>query len=1383
MAPRAKTPVHPAVDVSHRPRLVAFPCGALLVLSAQGTIRPWLTVAVSAIALGWPWLVRWLSVRSKDSGRAAYRGMLFDALLVGLFAGLVSFRPVPTIALVLVIATLNMTMGGVRFFLQTLGMTLGGALLSLAFVQPDFGAPTSTATMVYSALLIIIACWYTAYLVNDTTRRFIATRRDLRLRNEELEQLNRIARMVNATLDLGEVMKAAMTALQRLFSFDQFGIFMIDAERGVLVADRQMGSGFRPELITELGAIEVPLDDEASLFASVVRNRKHVFIPRFTFAQVAGLAPADRRLYELSPVKGLMLFPLEIQGEVLGVIAFGNTRAPFEADERLLEVIARYVTQIVTAIHNARLFDSAEKARAAALEADRSKSSFLANISQELRRPLNAIVGHTELLRRQPDDAVSPPERLNRIHESGQRLRALVDDVLEISRLETGQRPLVAAEVVVRDLAHEAASAVLPISRRRNVTVTADVEPDAGSIETDRATTRRVLTGVLSTAVEMAEGGAVRLHASRNGKADGGVRFAIHVDSSGLSREATARLFDDFRDASEEGTEGIGGGGLAVARRFCRLMGGDVTVRSQMGRGSTFSVELPARIAARAVSREARTPPALAPAADEEDGDDEAVGGRVVSGSHYTDEELLSRLQTNELAGVLAGSALTVLAATIEVRHCSPGEVIADQGQRASRMFLLLEGRARILAQYGGTSFETLEEIESGAVFGEIAFIAGGRRPARIEALDDCWVGCLRHADVERLVDEDPGLAVRLSNVATRRLLAAQLPEHLRAAFGDLEHDVLLVLIQEAERVVLRSGETLFHEGDPAEAIFIVLNGRLQVEVSREGVLHVLGEVGRGETVGEMALVTGGQRSATVVALRDTELASLPRSTFERLMLDHPRAAFALTRLLAKRLGRAAASSGHPERPRSTTFALVAVTPDVPIEECARHFESALADFGATLRVDPARAASALGRRDIAYVGDHEPGHVRLTQWFAEMEASQRFVVYQADPTWTPWTHRAIRQADRILLIARSDRDPATAEVEQRIRLSWRDDRAPRADLLMLHSAGTDEPAGTARWLEQRSVDRHFHVRRGSAADFARVARILTGNALGMVLGGGGARAFAHIGVIRALEQLSVPVDLIAGTSFGAAVAACYAIGNDSAGLAKMAQENFSRSFIDLTFPAYALLRGSGIMEICARAFGDRMIEDLWMPFFCISTNLSKAEVVVHRQGPLSRSVRSSLAIPGVVPAVVEGEDLLVDGGLLNNVPVDVMRSLVGSGRVLAVDVSTGSRLRAQHDPGLEVSGWKLLREQLRPGGGRRLPTIGAVLNRVTIVESTRSRARLMQQADAYITLPLRGFGMMDFQEFVPLIEQGYDGSIAQLRQWLEANAVAAPQSARTGTA
>ncbi|HEX6014686.1 MAG TPA: patatin-like phospholipase family protein [Geminicoccaceae bacterium] len=516
-----------------------------------------------------------------------------------------------------------------------------------------------------------------------------------------------------------------------------------------------------------------------------------------------------------------------------------------------------------------------------------------------------------------------------------------------------------------------------------------------------------------------------------------------------------------------------------------------------------------------------------------------------------------------------------------------------------------------------------------------------------------------------------------------------------------------------------------------------MLTGRLGVfRTEPGGRQRLVNEAVAGDAVGEMALLLGEPRSAGVAALRDSELLRLRAEAFDALLDRHPQLVLQLTRQLAGRLAHGLRPA--PPRPAPRTLALLPLGPEPPAAPFARELARALG------RLVPRVAVLAAGE---AEDGSGERLDV--------LERTHDLVLYLAEPKPSPWTRLCLRQADQVLLLDRASRGGESAPEPAVLELLRRG--APRrVDLAVLQPEGAALPSPTAAAAAVRRsavpIELVCHLRPGRLADRERLARLITGRAVGLVLSGGGARGLAHVGVVKALREAGVPLDLVGGTSMGAVVAACLAVEWDDAELAGRLRRAFveANPLRDYTLPFVALVRGRVVASLLRDAFGAARIEDLWRPFFCLSTNLTSGRAVVHREGPLWRALRASAAIPGVLPPVVEAGEVLVDGGVVNNLPVDVMRGL-GRGPVVAVDVAADRALGRAPAELEDGSPWRWLAR-----GRRRVPSIAAVLMRAGTVSSAAQGRRMHRAADLLLRPPLAGVGMLDWRAFDRAVALGY---------------------------
>lgn len=715
------------------------------------------------------------------------------------------------------------------------------------------------------------------------------------------------------------------------------------------------------------------------------------------------------------------------------------------------------------------------------------------------------------------------------------------------------------------------------------------------------------------------------------------------------------------------------------------------------------------------------------------------------------------RLAQSQLARALGADAFASIEGEVRYLELAPGDVLMAEGDEADELYLLLSGGLEVTIGADGEE-QTLTRLEAGSTVGEIALLAGDRRSATVRAVEACHVAAISDVGFRRLLAEHPAEAETLARRASERLRETQLVGQLNQLFGHLDAEVLATIKDLMEWVPVRAGTRLFEEGDEGDAAYLVVTGRLRAfRRGPEGLEVEVGEVGRAEMAGEMALLEDLPRGATVYAVRDSNLVRFSRTAFDALVTRYPAAGLVVAQTVLRRASR------RDERAQRLSVAVVAGGEDVEVDDFARRLATS---FGPdACYVTSADVDRQLGVAGLSQVGDDEIGSVRLAYWLEELQERHRFIVYGVDDSWSAWSRRALRWSDHVLVVADADADPRPTAFESEMWRLVEQQKHPKVSLALLHPADTELPSGTPRWLEPRRLSSHHHLRIDDDATFDRLGRLLAGRGTSVVLGGGGARGFAHLGVLVVLEGTGVPIDMIGGTSIGAIMAAGPAMGWSAEELRLLAVEQFRKIF-DYTLPSVAVLKGERITAKLRKTFGDADISDLWIPYFCVSTNLTTAGAHYHDRGPLVDAIRASIAIPGVLPPVPCNGELLVDGGILDNVPVDEMRRRNATGRVLAIDVAPAEGPTVGEDYGLWISGFRALLDRRR---GNAAPAMLATLVRSSLIASVRDRDRVVRDrvADLYLDVTVDGGGLLDFSAAEHIAASAESTTRPIIRRWV----------------
>ena len=550
--------------------------------------------------------------------------------------------------------------------------------------------------------------------------------------------------------------------------------------------------------------------------------------------------------------------------------------------------------------------------------------------------------------------------------------------------------------------------------------------------------------------------------------------------------------------------------------------------------------------------------------------------------------------------------------------------------------------------------------------------------------------------------------------------------------FAELSPDDRRAMEAELETMSLERGAVLVRQGDRAEALYVVVSGRFEVHIrGRDG---AIAEIGAGSPIGEIAFLAGGERTATVIAARDSLVLRLGRAEFDRLCQRTPGIWRALTATLASRLAETSANRTRDTAAVPRTITLIPAGPK-PVPE---RFITLLIQAFERLGKTRVLTSAALGEVTAPGAG---LASGRTTEALNALEASHDTVIYIADAGLTAWSEKAIRQADLVLRVG-----SATAETTVPVAPNAHETFAaglvgPQAQRLVLLHQRRRTPSGTRHWLQDRRVRMHHHVALSDADDIERLVRFIQGRALGLVACGGGAFCAAHIGLYKAFQEAGLVFDSMGGTSGGSAMAAAFAMGYQADDIDRVIHEIFvtNGALRRYTWPRYSILDHTHFDRQLAAHFAGIDIEDLWIPYFAVSTNLSRYSLHLHRSGDLWSAVRASGSIPELLPPFYTDDgQMLVDGCLLDNVPIRSMHEMKGGPNVVvAFEVPQLERFEVDYKS--LPSRTELLRHYMMPFGRGLLPkapSLGSVLLR-SLMANRQDFERHLRPGDLLLVPPL----------------------------------------------
>uniref|UniRef100_A0A286XZ95 lysophospholipase n=1 Tax=Cavia porcellus TaxID=10141 RepID=A0A286XZ95_CAVPO len=742
--------------------------------------------------------------------------------------------------------------------------------------------------------------------------------------------------------------------------------------------------------------------------------------------------------------------------------------------------------------------------------------------------------------------------------------------------------------------------------------------------------------------------------------------------------------------------------------------------------------------------------------------EDESAGSGYCPFGPYQGRQTSSIFEAakRELAKLMRIEDPSLLNSRVLLHHAKAGTIIARQGDQDVSLHFVLWGCLHVYQRMIDKAEEVcLFVAQPGELVGQLAVLTGEPLIFTLRAQRDCTFLRISKSDFYEIMRAQPSVVLSAAHT-----VAARMSSFVR------QMDFAI------DWTAVEAGRALYRQGDRSDCTYIVLNGRLRSVIQRgSGKKELVGEYGRGDLIGVVEALTRQPRATTVHAVRDTELAKLPEGTLGHIKRRYPQVVTRLIHLLSQKIlgnlqqlqgpfpGSGLGVPPHSEltNPASnlSTVAILPVCAEVPMMAFTLELQHALQAIGPTLLLNSDIIRARLGASALDSIQEF-----RLSGWLAQQEDTHRIVLYQTDASLTPWTVRCLRQADCILIVGLGDQEPTLGQLEQML-----ENTAVRAlkQLVLLHREEGPGPTRTVEWLNMRSwCSGHLHLRcprrlfsRRSPAklhelyekvfsrradrhsDFSRLARVLTGNTIALVLGGGGARGCSHIGVLKALEEAGVPVDLVGGTSIGSFIGALYAEERSASRTKQRAREwakgmtSVLEPVLDLTYPVTSMFTGSAFNRSIHRVFQDKQIEDLWLPYFNVTTDITASAMRVHKDADIARSM--------------------------------------GAKTVIAIDVGSQDETDLS-TYGDSLSGWWLLWKRLNPWAHKvKVPDMAEIQSRLAYVSCVRQLEVVKSSSYCeYLRPPIDCFKTMDFGKFDQIYDVGYQYGKAVFGGWTRGDVI-----------
>lgn len=802
----------------------------------------------------------------------------------------------------------------------------------------------------------------------------------------------------------------------------------------------------------------------------------------------------------------------------------------------------------------------------------------------------------------------------------------------------------------------------------------------------------------------------------------------------------------------------------------------------------------------------------------------------------------------------------------IEVKYQKPGSVLVEQNDPHSGLYYVIDGSLDVhhASRKENESVlrrKKLHTVKAGGLAGYLSSVVGVRSLVSVRCPEDSGaiVAYISRDDFARLMD---------------KFYFLQLP--VATKLKNLLSSLIVTIDFALEWCHIPAGGVLCSQGDLANGFHIVLSGRFRVVRNKKQKLpktkkpnddlvnlvdetnpakqdndkqdfEVLGEYGHGSSIGEVEVLTASRRTTSLIAVRDSETARIPRTLFEMLSLQNPSIMVKVSRIVANRVlemnsrekqaSLVATMTQSSATEINSDYKTITILPSVnglPVREFADRLVNALKAIGrSVIALDRTSTLTHLGR----HAFDERLAQLKLSGHFAYLEEEYQTVVYICDsPLKSTWTSTCISQGDCILLLADAEDDDCATNIGDYERLLVKLKTTARTDLCLIHSEKNVIPGSTSIWLKNRIwVQGHHHIQmeipreskekrkqkkpnlladlayklstkanpniklkfenvksRAMASliklndkanktehiplvyknDFLRLARILSNEAVGLVLGGGGSRGISHVGVVAALEKHGIPVDIIGGTSIGSFVGGAYARDYNVVTIYGMTKKfskrigSLWRLLTDVTYPVTSYITGYEFNRGIWKVFGVHEIEDFWVRYFCNSTNITNSTMEIHERGYAWRFIRASMSLAGLLPPITYNGSMLLDGGYLDNLPVMEMKNK-GAKYIIAVDVGSVDD-RTPMNYGDTLSGFWVLLNRYNPFSKHPdVPSMMDIQLRLAYVASVNALELAKRTPGViYLRPPIDDYATLDFQKFDEIYNVGLAYADERLTTW-----------------
>ena len=719
------------------------------------------------------------------------------------------------------------------------------------------------------------------------------------------------------------------------------------------------------------------------------------------------------------------------------------------------------------------------------------------------------------------------------------------------------------------------------------------------------------------------------------------------------------------------------------------------------------------------------------------------------------EQTIYNIIKSTEFSEYLSENTISELSKIMYLTDYKSADTLYSKNKNIEKFLIIINGQCKLV----NDEDEIIRELSENDFFGLISLFTNSKKNYDLVSVNDTTTLELNKNDLIQLTSKSPEIKKELLQIVNKQMFN---PE-INSALGKIAQGVDPQTIQELKKDIswktLNDSEVLFEEGDVGDSCYIVMSGRVQAIINHgKDNEIVLGELKKGDIIGDMALITGEKRSATIKAVKVSRLIYISKKSFDGVMYNNPKALMEVSKALINRLKY---KDDKEKISKNIIVGIVSFLDDKKTQSFYNFFSKNLKLFGTIENLTELTS-------NLRTEGATLDFEILLENMISN---NDYLILHSNNINDLQWKKNIAKYSDQTIILGSPEDFENISNDEKEIFNNYSNINLNKIWLVLNHKENTSIPENTSDIINKRNGLRTFHIKNNNESDVKRIVRFITKQTIGLTLGGGGAKGFAHFGIYKAMNELNIPVDIIGGTSAGSIVASQIALGHTFEEIIdKNKQVNSLKMFKEYGLPYISLIKSNKIEKAAKISSENRNIEDLWIPFFAPATDLTNSKLIIFNKGPLWEAIRSSGALPGIVLPHFMDENIIVDGGLMNNLPVDIMRKKYG-GKIICSSCSLDKSMKTSlkgipNQTRLLIS--RFLSRRKFEKKYNYVPTVTDIIFKTSVVASASQIENNINMSDLFLELPTSNFGLTEFNDkaMMKMIEIGYKYSKPKLEEF-----------------